>query len=106
LEEKPTLSGPPDVKLITGCIWHEGHLMRWICHMVGAANKPSAVLQGWRNDMVEKFDQFGRRVTFAAIMDSLGPIQEGVRAIQILPPNKEQLMPPERDKDAIDKVGE
>jgi len=90
VETKPGLAGGmPDTRIVKGCIWHEGHLMRWIGHMVQAANKPAAVLQGWRNDMVEKFDQFGRKVTFAAIMDSLGPIPEGVRAIELIPPKKD-----------------
>ena len=88
LEEKPVLGGPPEVRVIKGCIWHEGHLMRWISHMVAAANKPAAVLQGWRNDAMDKFDKFSERMTLAAVLEAIGPIPEGVRAIQLLPPEK------------------
>lgn len=82
-EEKPTLAGPPDVRIITGCIFHEGHLMRWISHMVSAANRPAAVLQGWRNDMVDKFDDFARRATVAEVIKTLKPEPDSIAAMKL-----------------------
>lgn len=74
-EERQVLNGPTELRLITGCIWHEGHLMRWICQMVMAANKPAAVLQGWRNDMVKEFGKLANRVTYTEIAKTLMPAE-------------------------------
>lgn len=63
--------------------------MRWIAHGIAAMARPAETLQGWRNDMVEKFEAMGKRATVASIMQALGPIPEGVRAIQLLPPEKD-----------------
>lgn len=82
VEEKPSLGGPPETRILTGCIWHEGHLMRWISHMVAASNRPAAVLQEWRNDMLDKFADFGTRATTAEVIKALGRIPNGISPVQ------------------------
>jgi hypothetical protein len=57
--------------------------MRWISHMISAANRPAAVLQGWRNDMTDQLSQFGTRANTAEIVKAFGQIPNGIKSVPL-----------------------
>lgn len=70
-EERPVLAGPPDVRIITGCVWDEGHMLRWISHVVAASNRGAASIESFREDVTEALNKFADKVTAAAVIESI-----------------------------------
>lgn len=46
-----------ETRVFSGCQFYDGLLVRWLSHVIAAANRPAAAVESMRNEVAEGFEK-------------------------------------------------